>query len=697
MSIIIVISVVTAIVAALAAIIWVLWGGGPAPEPQVTGICSADGWCWQNPRPHGQSLRRIYFFNDQDGMIIGFKGIVYRTTDGGTTWDKTEPPVEGIELEFPLRGYWFYDCWDFLDIHFLSKDVGWAVGDHGAILRTNDSANTWMSTHEISYASDVPHFQSVFFTQLDEGWVAGYRGQSSNREPVLKHTSNYGQTWESQDTNLDAGSLFGITFVQDALGVVGWAVGSGGTIIRSYDEGDTWQLLDSGSGVWDLHAVSFIDRQRGWVVGAGVILGTTNGGDSWEVLKQGEWSLLDVAFRDERTVLAVGANRLIFLTINHGQDWIQVDVDDILDDEGSTSFRNVIFRDSSAWIVGSSGCLLHSEDSGIHWTSKSSNGPHHYLKHVRFVDTSNGWALSNELIMHTTDGGTHWSEQFPLAALDCQEAILIAMSFVDSEYGWAVCWCIMRDESRVTKALHTNNGGTTWSEQYSAEYDVTLDSVWFLNRDKGWMSARRETDKSTLILHTADGGESWTEQYSGTFLGGTLYEYLWLNFVNENHGWLVPCRKSNRFLFTIDGGNTWMEGDISALSIIEVVSFANPNQGWVFGRSQGPEYFAGMLYHTDDGGVTWTNIDYETRWAPDTPPECIPSIMSLTSMVFIDENNGVVCGYDGEIFYTSNGGVTWMHQRTGTHQILKSINSVGTGSKWAVGHRGVILHKEETG
>ncbi|MBK7500346.1 MAG: T9SS type A sorting domain-containing protein [Ignavibacteriales bacterium] len=56
------------------------------------------------------------------------------------------------------------------------------------------------------------------------------------------------------------------------------AVSDGGLIIRTTDGGNSWESQFSGTKNW-LTGVSFIDKNIGWVVGAfGTILHTTNGG-----------------------------------------------------------------------------------------------------------------------------------------------------------------------------------------------------------------------------------------------------------------------------------------------------------------------------------------------------------------------------------------------------------------------------------
>ena len=61
------------------------------------------------------------------------------------------------------------------------------------------------------------------------------------------------------------------------------AVGDRGLIVYSDDEGRSWQLADSPTGVL-LTAVCFADSQTGWAVGHdAVVLGTRDGGVTWEL------------------------------------------------------------------------------------------------------------------------------------------------------------------------------------------------------------------------------------------------------------------------------------------------------------------------------------------------------------------------------------------------------------------------------
>lgn len=682
---VLIISIFTILMCFVVAIIWRFFPFGPR-EPETKGLCSADNWCWQNPLPYGENFSCIHFMDELNGLIVGFNGTIFRTSNGGETWIKTNHLVQGIKIDLPDYGWYYYDCWDLRKLQFVNDSIGWAVGNNGAILKTTDGGSTWVSQHPISRAIDTPHFNSLFFIDKLVGWAVGYQKVSNGTIGVLKHTTDGGETWDVNSL-VDIESLNDIVFSD---GQNGWAVGKNGVIIHTTNGGQNWQTQDSRTSK-NLLAITFIDGQNGWIVGENIILHTHNGGDSWQVQKEGEWTLLSVAFRDERTGLAVGSGGTILLTINGGNDWIQTGKDDIPTYDGERpSLRHVIFRDSIVWIVGDRGCILRSEDSGINWTYKGPTGPSHYLKQVSFVDDNTGWALSNKLIMHTIDGGVHWSEQFPRPASNCQEPYLTSMSFVDADHGWVVCWCTTDQGLRTCKVLHTSDGGQTWSEQYSTE-NLTLDSVFFIDRSNGW--ATGEHKDYTVILYTADGGETWVEQYRGTYMGNYPEGKVLLFFVDASNGWLVLRTFRNRMLHTSDGGQTWHEEKIQELSQVAVASFISPSEGWVFGTDSETGY-AGTLLHTTDGGQTWEKIDYETKWNPDTPPECMATLRSLTSMTFIDKSHGWVCGYNGEVMYTIDGGKTWIHQKTGTHSILWSIAFVHANSGWVVGSNGTILHYE---
>jgi len=95
--------------------------------------------------------------------------------------------------------------------------------------------------------------------------------------------------------------LRGICFIDASEG---WVVGDDGFIAHTIDGGDTWDLQASGTGE-DLHAVSFLDSQRGYAVGGDIagnqiVLKTTDGGLTWVEETTGPtWgAVYDVAFPD---------------------------------------------------------------------------------------------------------------------------------------------------------------------------------------------------------------------------------------------------------------------------------------------------------------------------------------------------------------------------------------------------------------
>src|SRR5262245_17533088 len=80
-------------------------------------------------------------------------------------------------------------------------------------------------------------------------------------------------------------NLWGISLLDSGIG---YAVGDGGTILKSIDAGETWDALTSGTtkALYDIH---FFSETEGLVVGdGGTILRTTDGGASWLSVSRSE-------------------------------------------------------------------------------------------------------------------------------------------------------------------------------------------------------------------------------------------------------------------------------------------------------------------------------------------------------------------------------------------------------------------------
>jgi hypothetical protein len=103
-----------------------------------------------------------------------------------------------------------------------------------------------------------------------------------------------------------------------------------GVIYLSIDQGAHWEILDvSGDHFMQL---AFPDSLTGYAVGyGGSILKTTNGGQAWKSLRNGR--RLDtrgrpfrgVHFRDADTGVAVGDQGLAWLTRDGGRSWLQLE------------------------------------------------------------------------------------------------------------------------------------------------------------------------------------------------------------------------------------------------------------------------------------------------------------------------------------------------------------------------------------
>ncbi len=223
---------------------------------------------------------------------------------------------------------------------------------------------------------------------------------------------------------------------------------------------------------------------------------------------------------------------------------------------------------------------------------------------------------------------------------------------------------------------NTSDGGDTWNSQESGVDTLLIDGV-FMNSQKGWV-----VGIEGVILHTRNGGSTWQRQDTGT--DRHLFS---ISFIDENRGWAVG--EWNTILRTEDGGKTWERMTEQEDKILNHVVFIDDMKGWAVGE-------AGIIINSVDGGVTWTEVipEYFRR---DTIEELYENPRPAVFCVyFSDMENGWICGMEGLIMRTSDGGKTWQVQQTDTDLAFYSIQVKGDRG-WAVGDRGNYALSEDGG
>jgi photosystem II stability/assembly factor-like uncharacterized protein len=302
------------------------------------------------------------------------------------------------------------------------------------------------------------------------------------------------------------------------------AVGDSGTIIRTTDGGNNWQIQSSKSDLkHDLYSVHFVNENVGWTVGeSGTILKTVNGGTTWFSLRSGtSKKLYDVHFVNEDTGWAVGGHYIpdhineggiILKTTNGGNDWFAQSAglpDRLLDIvylflryllDGPRTFRAVYFTDSNnGWIVGAYGTILRTTNGGESWIA---HGTFHNLDAVHFIDAQNGWAVGmSETILKTTDGGIRWMAQMDGSSHSRTAHHFNYVYFVNDSTGWAGGY--------YSPILKTTNGGQSW-RPLSPQQTTHLSAIHFLDEQLGWaVGDDGELFGNGKILKTTSGGETF--------------------------------------------------------------------------------------------------------------------------------------------------------------------------------------------
>lgn len=224
-----------------------------------------EGRSWRYNKISENSLYSISMINENTGWIAGSEGYLYRTTDGGTTWDKTVSR-KAINLAFK----------DFHEVNFVDVKVGWAFGDNGAVIKTTDGGETWKRQNS-NLRKDFT-ILNAHMLDRNTGYFVGERG-------LIQKTTDGGSNWVKLHNSNQASSLRDV-FMIDAE--TGWICGDNGVLLKTTTGGKLWDSVSIPYPQTDLFGVRFLDKDIGMVVGeSGKTFRTFDGGASWEFENSG--------------------------------------------------------------------------------------------------------------------------------------------------------------------------------------------------------------------------------------------------------------------------------------------------------------------------------------------------------------------------------------------------------------------------
>jgi photosystem II stability/assembly factor-like uncharacterized protein len=256
------------------------------------------------------------------------------------------------------------------DIFFIDDSVGWAAGGFGnKIYKTTNGGSNWT----VQYTSGK-YLRSIVFATPTLGFCGSL-------DSSFFKTTDGGNTW-TDIANTITPKPPGICGLSAPTSNIIYGCGiwsSPAYLIKSLDGGNSWTNIDLSALANAIVDVHFINADTGFVSGmanpvteGGIILHTTDGGNTWVV--------------KHKTMIS--------------EDYIwKLQTPDGLNYYGSVA----------ALPVTGNVRVVKSNDSGSTWTTSIIRNTYSYIQTIGFLDSLQGWTGGNSTLFETIDGGLNWN------------------------------------------------------------------------------------------------------------------------------------------------------------------------------------------------------------------------------------------------------------------------------------------------
>ncbi len=517
-----------------------------------------DDWELQNPYPTANMLSGISFVNDSTGWIVGERGTLLHTADGGQTWDVQESGT---------------DLW-LMNVAFTDENTGFASGNNSMVIYTLDGGETWQRMPGFQWYADP--LKSIYVVNPDTVWFGSWNGQ-------IYGCFNYGERWTKVSP---AGYYLEINSIwfpgNQQRGIAAGGTFSGDRFYKiSDDGGQTWQPQTINDSIGDVLDMFFPSADTGYLLSEKYMMPdylfkTVDGGTTWHPvyhISGNNW--LKLFFLNNNLGYALGDNAL-YRTTDGGITW---EMRSYLNASQALFFTS----ETTGYVCSYQGEIMKTTDGGENW-QQMSQGYFENIFSVAFPDRQQGWAISQSMLLHTDDGGEHWEKADNISLFGGRKVL-----FTDENHGWLL-------DDYGEKLYRTADGGEQWT--LLGEINGMGTKLFFSDTLNGWF-----INYLGVLSGTTDGGETWAVT--------TLPAYFEVKDVvaqNQNV-WAVGINQNNEgveLYYSDDGGDNWQE-QYHDFNLSDAIRLRRTADGVMFLLGNGSK-----IFKSENNGNEWSLINEES-------------------------------------------------------------------------------------
>jgi photosystem II stability/assembly factor-like uncharacterized protein len=417
----------------------------------------------------GETPSDIFFTSPTNGVAVSRTGLgpgaIYHTIDGGNTWTQA-PGAAGT-----FRSVWFAD-----------SNTGYAVGDGGLLFTTVDGGANW-SQRPLTGAAPAN------FTSIRCAGVICLLATDTGSH--LVRTTDAGFT--ATDVSPSNQAIFAAAFASPSQAV---AAGQAGATVVSGDAGVTFTPIPGSGGriAGPFLRMRAASASEAFATGTGGTLArTTDGGESWSDLGvPTTGNVIDVSFPSTGTGYALDSVGTVFKSANGGSSWA------LLNTGTQAQPASVLALDANrVLLIGPRG-VRRSADGGN--TFGAAGGA---IKRAPLQrgDVARGavFAYGAHALYVSTNGGSSWK-----AVKRPTRKTLRTVDFITGKRGFAL--------DAQGKVWSTANRGRHWTQLIAtgtlSGYDLA-----FTAANRGYLAINSfGIQRGGFLLKTSDAGRTWHPQ-----------------------------------------------------------------------------------------------------------------------------------------------------------------------------------------